>query len=217
MLDALIISDIHLGSRACRARELLDLLGTVQAGEIILNGDTFDSIDFRNWPDDHWQVLFALRSLGDRVVFVAGNHELDTRSMELLTGFDWWGEEYVFCSGGKKILCLHGHEYDGFLAQHPWLSWIGDQIYGALQWLDRSCGLARRAKLQSKEFISCASKVKAGAKLTAREYGFDIVCCGHTHLAEASHPYYNSGCWTESPGTYLAVKDGVVELREHRA
>jgi hypothetical protein len=42
------------------------------------------------------------------------------------------------------------------------------------------------------------------------------VCCGHTHHAMCDGtlevPYYNSGCWTELPCTFLAVHDGRIEL-----
>ena len=52
----------------------------------------------------------------------------------------------------------------------------------------------------------------------ARESICTAVVCGHVHapcaLVEQPIPYFNSGCWTELPCTYLTAVDGLVELRE---
>lgn len=54
----------------------------------------------------------------------------------------------------------------------------------------------------------------------ARRLDCNAVCCGHTHAAiartEQPIPYFNSGCWTELPCTYLSVQDGIVRLHEYR-
>src|SRR5262249_29502981 len=64
--------------------------------------------------------------------------------------------------------------------------------------------------------LRCARKIEEGAIEHARKKGCSVVCCGHTHHAAArcDRPiaYYNSGCWTELPCTYLTVRDGQVEL-----
>jgi UDP-2,3-diacylglucosamine pyrophosphatase LpxH len=72
------------------------------------------------------------------------------------------------------------------------------------------------AKHGSKTFLRCAKKIEEGAVELARRRGCSAVCCGHTH-APVERPggpvaYYNSGCWTELPGTYLTVAGGHVRL-----
>ena len=72
MLDAIVISDTHLGSDNCQARQLTHFLESIHAGavltrKLILNGDVFDSIDFRRLKKNHWKVLSLLRKLSDRI------------------------------------------------------------------------------------------------------------------------------------------------------
>src|SRR5215471_14460211 len=93
MLDAVILSDLHLGSGNCQARRLRELLQRIDDGELstqrlILNGDVFDSIDFRRLRKDHWAVLSLLRKLSDRVeiIWLAGNHDGSAEIVSHLLG-----------------------------------------------------------------------------------------------------------------------------------
>jgi UDP-2,3-diacylglucosamine pyrophosphatase LpxH len=222
MLDALIVSDIHLGSSNCQAKLLCELLEQIKEGrlathELILNGDVFDSIDFRRLTKSHWKVLSLLRKLSDRIdiTWICGNHDGSAEIVSHLLGVTV-KDEYVLQSGGRKILVLHGHAFDDFVDSHPILTWIGDCIYFFLQWLDKTHHVARLAKKGSKTFVRCAKNVEQGSIAYARKKHCAVVCCGHTHYADiSSHdsvPYYNSGCWTELPCTYLAIADGHLEL-----
>jgi UDP-2,3-diacylglucosamine pyrophosphatase LpxH len=224
MLDAVIVSDIHLGCDACQARLVCDLLEKIHHGEIlttrlILNGDVFDSIDFRRLNKTHWKVLSLLRKLSDRldIIWLAGNHDGTAEVISHLLGVTV-EDDYVFASGEQRFLVLHGHIFDAFIEEHPFLTWIGDQIYRFLQWLDSTHAFAKKAKHGSKIFLRCARKVEEGAVELARRRGCTAVCCGHTHApaarTEGPIHYYNSGCWTELPGTYLTVADGRVRVHE---
>jgi UDP-2,3-diacylglucosamine pyrophosphatase LpxH len=224
MQDAVIISDLHLGSPNCQARLLCRLLERIDEGEaptarIILNGDLFDSIDFRRLRKPHWKVLSLLRRLSDQVeiIWLAGNHDGSAEIISHLLGVTVM-DEFVLESGERRILILHGHTFDDFLDVHPILSNLADRIYRFLQWVDRTHRFAKMAKHGSKTFLRCTRKVRDGAVERARDRGCDAVCCGHTHLAglhvDSTITYYNSGCWTELPCTYLTVKDGVIRLRE---
>src|SRR5262249_34423388 len=125
-------------------------------------------------------------------------------------------DEYVLGSGGREILFLHGHTFDDFVDSHPILTWVGDCIYAALLWIDKSHAIARMAKRGSKTFLRCARKVEVGAAEPRCREGRDGVWRGHTHVAMSSCgqgvEYFNSGCWTESPCTYLTVECGRVCL-----
>jgi UDP-2,3-diacylglucosamine pyrophosphatase LpxH len=224
MLDALILSDIHLGSEACQARLVCQLLEQIHHGEVrtarlILNGDVFDSFDFARLNKNHWKVLSLLRKLSDRldVIWLAGNHDGDAEVIAHLLGATLLND-YIFTSGPQRFLVLHGHIFDAFIEKHPILTWCGDQIYRFLQWLDSTHAFAKRAKHGSKTFLRCARKVEVGAVALARRRGCTAVCCGHTHSAvvrtKGPIHYYNSGCWTELPGNYLTVADGQVSLHD---
>ena len=135
MYDALIISDLHLGSSNCQAKNLCALLEAVRnyqldTKRLILNGDLFDSFDFRRLTKNHWKVLSLLRKLSDRIniIWICGNHDGSAEVVSHLLGVTV-KDEYVLVSGGERILFLHGHRFDDFLDTHPILTWVGDVIY----------------------------------------------------------------------------------------
>ncbi|MFO0849128.1 MAG: UDP-2,3-diacylglucosamine diphosphatase [Gemmataceae bacterium] len=227
MYDALVISDLHLGSDTCQAGELVRFLEAVRHGELptrrlILNGDVFDSFDFRRLRKPHWKVLSLLRKLSDQVeiVWINGNHDGPSEVVCHLLGVTV-RDEIIVPSGGRSVLFLHGHRFDEFLERYPLTTHVADWVYRFLQWADKSHTIARTAKHNSKTFLRCARKVQDRAVEYAGRRGCDAVCCGHTHHPEAvtAGPvhYFNSGCWTERPCHYLAVRDGEIELRAYLA
>jgi UDP-2,3-diacylglucosamine pyrophosphatase LpxH len=222
MYDAVILSDLHLGSDNCQARALCRLLEQIADEELltarlILNGDVFQSIDFRRLKKHHWKVLSLLRKLSDRleIIWIGGNHDGPAEVVSHLLGVTV-EEEYTLRSGGRSILVLHGHAFDEFIDNHPVLTFLADCVYGLLQRLDRTHAVARLAKKSSKTFLRCARAVQERATAYARRRGFAAVCCGHTHAAQEIRTgdvhYFNSGCWTELPCTYLSVAEGDVAL-----
>ena len=216
MNEATILSDIHLGSANCDARTLSHFLHKIKerSKKLILAGDVFDSIDFRRLTKHHWQVLSELRKASDdmEVVWIAGNH--DGPAAEIVSHMIGVPvvEEYGLYSGDKKILILHGHKFDKFIDNHPILTWCGDMIYDLLQRIDRSHVIARLAKHSSKHYLRCTEVIKKESVEYARKHDYDLVCAGHTHHAIEDPPYYNSGCWTERPSTYLTVNNGDIRL-----
>src|SRR5262249_18727011 len=222
MLDAVVLSDIHLGSDNTQAKQLCQFLeqiadGELSAARLILNGDVFDSIDFRRLNKHHWKVLSLIRKLSNmlEVVWICGNHDGSAEIVSHLLGVEVV-EEFVLQSGGRRILLFHGHIFDEFLDNHPILSWLGDVLYWLLQRIDRSHHLAKVAKKGSKTFLHCARKIQAGAEALAQRHGCDAVCCGHTHhpvvSTEGPVHYFNSGSWTELPCTYLTIDQGEIRL-----
>ena len=222
MLEAIIVSDLHLGSENCQAKALCRLFEKIHDEElptarIILNGDVFDSIDFRRLNKSHWKVLSLLRKMSDHIdiTWICGNHDGTAEIISHLLGVKVC-DDIILESGSERILVMHGHIFDEFLDKHPILTWFGDTIYAFLQKLDGSHSIARYAKSRSKTFLRCAEKIMRGAVEVALERGCSAVCCGHTHQPasnkELALPYYNSGSWTELPCTYLTVADGAVQL-----
>ncbi len=222
MLDAVVISDLHLGSANCQAKALGRFLegiggGSLATRRLILNGDVFDSIDFRRLKKHHWNVLSELRKLSDEVeiTWINGNHDGPADVVSHLLGVEV-SEELVVESAGRRVLFLHGHRFDEFISHYPRFTRFADKCYQALQWLDKSHTFARMAKRRSKSFLRNTEKIEAGAVRYAGRLGCDAVCCGHTHLPRVSEAgpvaYYNGGSWTEKPCHYLTLADGVVEL-----
>jgi len=225
MFDAVVISDIHLGSDNCQAKYLVHFLESIRRGrmptrKLILNGDVFDSIDFRRLKKHHWGILSELRKLSDEleVVWINGNHDGPADIISHLLGVRC-ADETVVESGGRRILFLHGHRFDEFISRYPFITWVADRIYNFLQKIDTSHTFAKMAKRRSKTFLRCVEKIEAAALRYAARKGCDAVCCGHTHhpVANTAGPihYFNSGCWTEKPCHYLTVRDGVIELASY--
>jgi UDP-2,3-diacylglucosamine pyrophosphatase LpxH len=150
---------------------------------------------------------------------VCGNHDGPADVVSHLLGVQV-KDDYIFTSGSKRVLVMHGHMFDDFIDAHPQITWFADVLYRLLQTIDRSHRFAKFAKTNSKIFLRCVQKVLDGAKSFAAEKNVDIVCCGHTHHAESSYTgaveYHNSGCWTEMPCTYLSVAEGEVRLHTFR-
>jgi len=224
-----IISDIHLGSDCCQAKMLEAFLENIESRStrLILNGDVFDSMDFRRLEKHHWRILSRLRKISDKmeVVWVVGNHDGPAEVISHLLGLTVVNN-YEFVSGGKKVLILHGHIFDEFIDNHPVLTWIGDMIYWLLQKLDSLLFrdehyIARAAKHSSKSYLRCSEHIKERAIKLAKSRGCDVVCCGHTHNAEMSFfgstQYINSGCWTEKPCHFIAIQEGIVILERFQA
>ncbi len=108
ILDAVIISDIHLGAENCQAKAIGELLqsmldGELRACKLIINGDVFDSIDFRRLKKTHWKVLSLIRHLSDKmeIVWIVGNHDGSADIISHLLGVRV-EELYVLESGRRK-------------------------------------------------------------------------------------------------------------------
>ena len=208
-------------SAAAFLQSILD--GQLRARRLIINGDVFDSIDFRRLKKSHWKVLSQIRHLSDKmeVIWIAGNHDGSAEIVSHLLGVRVV-EEYILQSRGRRILIIHGHQFDDFIIEHPILTWLADTAYWLMQKLDRTHYIARLAKKRSKTFVRCAAKIREGACRRAVERGCRAALCGHTHHAETTEPtrerpaaYFNSGCWTEAPPTYVAIHDGHVAICQY--
>jgi UDP-2,3-diacylglucosamine pyrophosphatase LpxH len=226
MVDAIILSDIHLGSDNCQAKELASFLerihsGQLETGRIILNGDVFDSFDFRRLNKNHWKVLSLLRKMSDdiEILWIHGNHDGAAEVFSHLLGVGV-REEVILQSGSTRILIHHGHRFDQFIDRHPIVTACADAAYRMLQRIDRSHTFARAAKKRSKIFLRCSDKIRSESIELAQRMNCQAVCCGHTHhaIADRTGPvqYFNSGCWTERPCHYLSILDGQVELHQHQ-
>lgn len=218
-MKTLIISDLHLGSDICQAKELEQFLEHIEkrCDRLILNGDVFDSIDFRRLKKHHWNVLSLLRKVSDKieVIWVCGNHDGTADVVSHLLGITVV-DEFEFESGDKKVLVLHGHVFDNFITKRPILTKIAETLYRWLQKIDKSHWLARKVKRGSKIYLRNTENIRKKSTKYAHEKGCDIVCCGHTHhaFADSSSPiqYFNSGSWVEKPCTFLEVNHGKVTL-----
>ena len=79
-VDVVVISDVHLGTYGCRAKELAAYLKSIAPSILILNGDIIDTWQFSKsfFPATHMAVikeLFNMMMNGTRVFYITGNHD----------------------------------------------------------------------------------------------------------------------------------------------
>lgn len=225
MNETTIISDIHLGSDICQADHLSKFLDKIQTKTLIINGDLFDSWDFRRLRKDHWKILKKLRQLSDKikVVWIGGNHDGPAELVSHLIGVDFV-DEIIFNSADKKVLVLHGDIFDNFISKYPLFTKFADRVYRLIQKYDRfhqnQYYYSNLAKRSSKTFLRCSQQIAERAIQYCKDKSCDIVICGHTHLPLTSQNnlvyYYNSGCWTENSCSFITINSGVVEIKYER-
>ena len=146
------ISDIHLGTAGCNADLLLDFLRTVQPETLYLVGDIIDGWRLKRgwyWPARHNDVLRRILKLagkGVRVVYIPGNHDEMLRDYG---GLSFGGVEVVTeaihtTADGRRLLVLHGDEFDGVVLYARWLAFLGDHAYSLLLRLNVGFNAVRR-------------------------------------------------------------------------
>ncbi|NBB88290.1 MAG: UDP-2,3-diacylglucosamine diphosphatase [Bacteroidetes bacterium] len=239
-LDVVILSDLHLGSYHCRARELLQYLNSIQPKSLVLNGDVIEraAISKRYFPRMHMQIINSLLQLtlsGTNIYYVTGNHDDYLRKfLSISLGPIHLREKLDFHIKDKHYRIFHGDVLDAQKMVSPVVRYLGDKGYHLLLRLNRVQNRFR--KVFGKPPTSLARKVKdklgkaqsyidqferTAAKLAIKE-GFDIVICGHIHqptikeihLGQKSITYMNSGDWVENL-TALELRFGKWELYEY--
>lgn len=205
----IIISDLHLGSKTCQHKKILNFLNTLSNDTIIIiNGDLVENLKTRGLKEKDFKILEELKKF-KKLVWVKGNHDKKCKGLATLLNTKIVGK-YKFECGGKKTLCLHGHQYDKFINEHKVLVTIADIAYNLLQSI--SLKLASYLKHKSKNYIKCMDFVERGSSIYSDE--FDYVCCGHTHAAIKKEQYLNSGCWTEEVCHYISITETEVTLNQ---
>ena len=230
------LSDIHLGNKDCKADYLLDFLDSTQIDTLYLVGDIIDmwamSKQFR-WPESHNKVLHKIMSMsneGCKVIYLPGNHD---EPLQKYDGMDF-GEIEVkrqfvhITADGRKLLLLHGDQFDEEVCFGPMHAWIGDKGYDLLLFLNRWYNKFRA--WQGRPYWSLASYIKRHIKGAnkaiaryrsaccnrARDLNLDGVVCGHIHHPEIIRingiEYFNDGDWIENCSALTEDHDGNMSL-----
>lgn len=218
----LIISDFHLGSKVSRSRELEALLREFDFKKLILLGDIFEDLNFKRLRTADWDLLSRISKISRnrKVIWVEGNHDkgLTTffSSLTKIRVRNVYGWKY----NNKKYMAIHGHQFDNFLVNNAFISVIANQTYNLIQFFDfKDKRMSRFIKKKSKGWLRISAKVASRALLFAKINQVDYIFCGHTHKAmkkkSGSVTYYNSGCWTDLPSTYITLDKEGIEIKEH--
>ena len=234
-VDVVVISDVHLGTYGCHAKELLHYLKSIKPKKVILNGDIIDIWQFskRYWPKSHTKVIKQLLewiSKGVKMYYVTGNHD---EMLRKFAGFKMGSLKIVNkvvldLEGDKKAWIFHGDVFDVTMQHSKWLAKLGAIGYDTLILINRFANFIS-VKLFKKGKLSLSKKIKNSVKSavkfindfeqTAADIGifqkYDYVICGHIHHPEIKEisnkdgaiQYLNSGDWVENL-TALEYNDG---------
>jgi UDP-2,3-diacylglucosamine pyrophosphatase LpxH len=232
----LFLSDIHLGYRHARARELNEFLAGVEAETIVLVGDIVDALSLSRrvfWSPEHTQVvrtLLARGRAGSQLVYIPGNHDESLGMFaEMLQGHFEVHREWVHRTArGERLLVLHGDQFDGVVSCLPWLTRLGDALYELTVRVSDSVNNARRAlgkaywplaerlKLSIPTSVRYIEEFERVAAAHARAQGYDGVVCGHIHRANLRDIdgtlYCNTGDWVESCSAIVEGASGELGL-----
>lgn len=218
----LVISDVHLGTKGSKAKEVVRFLKQFSCDNLILNGDIIDGWQLKKsgaWKRKHTRffnrLLKMINQHHTRVYYLRGNHDdfLD-QVLPMQIGNLNILNDMVYESNGKKFFVTHGDIFDSVTTNFRWIAYLGDIGYTFLLWLNRNVNLYRQKK--GLPYFSLSQYVKSKVKTAvsyidqyeteltkmAKAKGCDGIICGHIHKAEIREingiQYLNSGDWVES-------------------
>jgi len=234
-IEILVISDVHLGTYGCYAKQLLYYLKSITPKTVILNGDIIDIWQFskKYWPKSHMKVVKHLMnwiSKGVKIYYVTGNHDEMLRKFAgfKMGSFRIVNKVVLPLSDNKTAWFFHGDVFDVTMQHSKWLAKLGAIGYDTLILINTFANFISE-KIFKKGKLSLSKKIKNSVKsavkfinnfeTTAAGIGifhkYDYVVCGHIHHPEmraisnasGSILYLNSGDWIENL-TSLEYNDG---------
>ena len=233
---SIFISDVHLGSRGAQAELLLDFLRHNEAETWYLVGDIVDGWRLKKgwfWPQAHNDVVQKLlRKVrrGARMVYIPGNHDEFARDY---AGHSFGGVEVMesaihLAADGRRLLVIHGDQFDVIVRHARWLAFLGDWAYETALLVNAHFNRARRlfgfgywslsawAKLKVKNAVNFIGDFEETLAAEAQKLGVDGIVCGHIHHAAIRRigaiDYLNSGDFVESCTALAEHADGTFEI-----
>ena len=145
------ISDVHLGTKGCNHELLIDFLDHTDSDTMYLVGDIIDGWRLKKkvyWPPEHsdivWRILKRAKR-GTRIIYIPGNHDEMVRPF---SGMNFGGVEIMRAAfhdtaDGRRLMVLHGDEFDTIMLAHRWLAFVGDALYHVMMKLNNWVAAAR--------------------------------------------------------------------------
>jgi UDP-2,3-diacylglucosamine pyrophosphatase LpxH len=236
---SIFVSDVHLGTKDCKAEQLNNFLKHNSCDTLYLVGDIIDAWKIQQnkwrWKQSHTNVVRRIlghAKRGTRVIFIAGNHDEFLRPM-IPYGFSFGLIEIHnqiehIGTDGKHYLVTHGDLFDGITRLAPWIAFLGDKAYDIVltvnnkfNWIRRRMGfgyfsLSKYLKYKVKKAVDFVFKFEENLANYCKKRGFDGVICGHIHHAEIKEingvMYMNDGDWVESCTALVEHHDGRWEI-----
>ena len=234
--QAIIVSDLHLGTKDSKAEEFIEFIEKNPTDLLILNGDIVDGWALNRgtkWKKQHTKVISKLLQLSNktRIIWIRGNHdEFIQEFIGTHLGAIEIREDYKLDINNtmESYYIFHGDVIDVFITKYKWLSKIGSIGYDFALWLNRIYNTYR--KWRKLPYISISQKIKESVKVAtnyvndfeitalsmATKKGCNGVICGHIHQPADrmidGKRYLNSGDWIENMSAICIDNAGKVYL-----
>lgn len=227
VVDALFISDIHLGSKGSNAEALLSVLKEYQPKQLFIVGDFIDGWLLQkrhHWPQCHTNVIRKILSYsknGTEVIYITGNHDEFLRSYVPL---EFGNIKVVDEAKFKGWWVVHGDAYDGVVKMSKLLAISGSIGYEIAIWFDRNLNklrhklkmrpksLSKWLKNSVKNAITFITSFESQLQFQAEKRGCTGVICGHIHTPVIKENYINCGDWIEN-NSYIVFNNNKFELK----
>ncbi len=228
----IVISDVHLGTKSSKAKELVRFLKSNTCDKLILNGDIIDGWRLKKsgkWKKKHTRFLKVILKMIDKlnteVIYIRGNHDdfLDNM-IPLNIGNFSVKKDYIYKSNGINYYVVHGDIFDKITSNLKWLAKLGDVGYTFLLWLNKIYNnrrvkqglpyysLSQDIKHRVKSAVSYISSFEHELVKLAKSRNCQGVICGHIHQPDIrqyeSIKYLNSGDWVESLSALVEQESG---------
>jgi len=225
--NTVVISDLHLGSKASRRDDILDFLDKLSTETLILNGDIIDGWSLQRgskWTKKDTKIirkLLKISETGTNVVWLRGNHD---EFLKDFISFDLGNikivEYWIHQSNQIRYYIFHGDILDVFITKVKWLAYIGSIGYDIALWINRWYN--RWRAWRKLPYYSISKDIKNGIKKAtnfindfeinavrlAKGKGCHVAVCGHIHQPSLKDEYMNSGDWCENCTALVETKDG---------
>ena len=235
-LKTLILSDIHLGTKYCKAEEVLVFLRRCHFEKLILNGDIIDGWSLKRqggWSETHSQVLNQIiQYIEDpliEVVFLKGNHdEMLDEVLDFPIDKLNMVHEHIHENINGNYLVTHGDAFDTVAQKHKWLAILGDIAYQLMMgvnaiynryrtWRGKPYfSISKVAKAKVKSIVGSSDNLESKLMDAAIKADCKGIICGHIHTAIDQKigdiHYLNSGDWVESLTAIAEYSDGHFEI-----
>ena len=210
-IEALFISDVHLGSKGSNAELVLEVLKKYQPTYLFLVGDIIDGWLLKRkfrWPQSHTNVIRKILSYsknGCKVIYIPGNHDDFLREYgEFSFGNIEIHNEYIW----NNTFITHGDLYDG-VVKLKWLGVLGSVGYDMAISIDRRLkkigfkrSLSKFLKNKVKEAIKFITQYEFELTRQAKKHDCHNVISGHIHHPDDKQidgvRYLNCGDWIEN-------------------
>lgn len=224
-IEALFISDVHLGSKGCNADELLSVLKKYEPKKLFIVGDFIDGWLLKSrhyWKKDFTNVIRKILTMSKntQVIYITGNHDDFLRHytpLELGKNIKIV-DEYVW----NSYFITHGDLYDG-VVQMKWLGVLGGWGYEVAIGIDRTLkrfgykkSLSKWIKQKVKNAVKFIVSFEKQLVYQAQKRNCMGVICGHIHTPEIKTynniQYINCGDWIEN-NSYIVYNKNKFEIK----